>query len=74
MGDVTSREIEAPVHWDVQACFDVLRQQLCQHDLFGEVLRSDDDAIGMRGTASGERKGDQQQSYNSSESRPSQGH
>src|SRR5215470_2056011 len=51
MSDVASCEIESPLDGDMQAEFNVLRQEFGKDYLLAEVLRANDDAVGVRGSA-----------------------
>ena len=51
LADVSSRQVEAPVHGQVGFGFDVLGEQFSQHHLFGEVLGADHDAVFANSTA-----------------------
>src|SRR5215470_8669800 len=50
MRDVSASKIEASLHGEMCFVLDVLRDYFPKHDLLGEVLASDNDAIPMRAT------------------------
>src|SRR2546430_17325797 len=55
MADVTPGQVEAALDRQAGLRFQVLRDQLAEDGLFGEIFRADDDALGS-GRAAGEQK------------------
>ena len=57
IADVAAGEVETALDFETGPGFDLLREQLAEDDLFGEVLCADDGMIGARRRATDEETG-----------------